>query len=246
MLDSHPNIACGPELKLTPTLARLWLDCQTAYASNLRALHLTPPDVTRILGATLRAFLAPYQQITGKPRIAEKTPGNVFWFGPLHQMFPDSPLVHVIRDGRDVVTSLLGVDWSGPDGQPVPYTQDAGAAASYWAASVQAGRGVAAQDPGVAERYIELRYEALVAEPEAQMRRLLDFLDERWDSAVLRHHDFKRNLAGETSADQVSRPTYTSAIGRWRRDLSAEDKNAVKAVAGELLVELGFADDLDW
>jgi len=161
-------------------------------------------------------------------------------------MFPDSPLVHVIRDGRDVVASLLCMDWKGPDGRPVAYTRDARAAAGYWVTSVQAGREVAAIDPRLRSRYIEVRYEELVAGPEAQMRRLLDHIGEPWDDAVLRHQDFDRDLAGESSADQVRRPVYTSAIGRWRHDLSESDRATVKSVAGELLVELGYAEDRDW
>ena len=246
MLDSHPHIACGPELKVGPTLARLWLDCQTGYAANLRALHLGSQDVNRILADTLAAFLAPFQQATGKPRIAEKTPGNVLFFGPLHHLFPESPLVHVIRDGRDVVASLLGVDWTGPDGHPVSYTRNARAAAAYWVASVQAGRQVAAIDPGVREQYIEVRYENLVTDPEGELRRLLDFLSEPWDEAVLRHQEVRRDLAGETSTGQVEQAVYTSAVGRWRWDLSEADREAVKDVAGDLLVELGYADDKDW
>ncbi len=246
MLDSHPNIACGPELKVTTAIAKLWLDCQTGYASALAALHLPPREVNSILADTLRSFMAPFQAASGKARIAEKTPGNVVWFGPLHQMFPDSPLVHVIRDGRDVVASLLRMDWTGPDGRPIAYTQDAGAAARYWVTSVRAGREVAAVDPRLRSRYVEIRYEELVADPGGQMRLLLDFVGEPWDDAVLRHQDFERDLAGESSADQVRKPVYSSAIGRWRRDLSEKGQEAVKAVAGELLVELGYADDLAW
>lgn len=242
MLDSHRNTACGPELKLLPSLARLWLDCQTALAPNLRALHLAPPDVNRVFTDTIRALLAPHLEATGKPRIAEKTPGNVFWFGPLHHLFPESPLVHVIRDGRDLVASLLAVDWLDPTGQPPPYTRDARAAAEYWVASVQAGRLAAARDPDIACHYIEVRYERLVAEPEEELRRLLGFLGEPWDGAVLRHQDFDRDLAGETSAEQVRRPVHTAAIGRWRRDLDVEQQEAVREVAGELLEELGYDD----
>jgi len=243
MLDSHPHIACGPELKLIPALARLWLDCQTSFAPHLRALHLAPPDVTRVFADTIAALLAPHRQATGKPRVAEKTPGNVFWFGPLHHLFPDSPLVHVIRDGRDVVASLLGIDWRGPDGQPVPFTRDARAAAEYWVASVRAGRQAAARDPGLAGRYVEVRYERLVADPEGELRRLLAFVGEPWDDAVLRHQDFDRDLAGETSAEQVRRPVNGSAVGRWRRDLSPGQLEVVRDVAGGLLLELGYGAD---
>jgi len=75
MLDSHPSIACGPELKITTAIAKLWLDCQTGFADALAALHLPPREVNRILADTITSFMAPFQAASGKPRIAEKTPG---------------------------------------------------------------------------------------------------------------------------------------------------------------------------
>ena len=60
-------------------------------------------------------------QKAGKARVAEKSPNNVFFFQHLSHIFPESPLVHVIRDGRDVVCSLLTMNWIDPKtGQPIP------------------------------------------------------------------------------------------------------------------------------
>ena len=56
----------------------------------------------------------------------EKSPNNVYFFEHLNYMFPDSPLVHVIRDGRDVVCSLLTMDWINPkNGQRLKHTTNA-------------------------------------------------------------------------------------------------------------------------
>ncbi|RMD79983.1 MAG: hypothetical protein D6809_02305, partial [Gammaproteobacteria bacterium] len=63
---------------------------------------------------------------------------------------------------------------------------------------------------------LELRYEALVERPEEQVRRLLDFLELPWDEACLRFHESRR-LVRTASYDQVRRPLYRSAVGRWRR-----------------------------
>lgn len=48
------------------------------------------------------------------------------------------------------------------------------------------------------------------------------------------------------SAEQVTKPLYTTAVKRWVNDLPPSDKETVKEVAGNLLVELGYAEDLDW
>ncbi len=246
ILDSHPNIACGPELKVTPILADLWHKFRTAHYPPLQEYLLMPEDINRIFGQMIASLLQKYRENAGKPRIAEKSPNNVFFFQHLHHIFPESPLIHVIRDGRDVVCSLLTMNWVDPQtGKPVEYTRDARKAAEYWASAIQMGR-KAGNDPSIGPRYMELRYEAIVTEPEPTLQKLFAFIGELWDPAVLKFHEQERTLAGESSADQVSRPLYAASVGRWKNDLNPADKQAVKEVAGNLLIELGYARDHNW
>jgi len=246
VLDSHPNIACGPELKVTPSICGLWFDFNTAFHPALVEYGLTREDISRVTGDFILALLAKYRASSGKPRSAEKSPNNVYYFEHLHMIFPDSPLVHVLRDGRDVVCSLLTMDWvDSRTGKPIDYTRDARKAAEYWVSAVRAGR-EAGRKIGT-RHYHELKYEEVVARPEAALRSLFEFLGEPWDEAVLRFHaNTARALANESSAAQVSKPLYTTAAGRWLHDLKPADKAAVKAVAGDLLIELGYATDKSW
>jgi hypothetical protein len=85
-----------------------------------------------------------------------------------------------------------------------------------------------------------------VGDPVPTLQGLCAFINEPWDPVMLNFHEHERNLAGESSADQVSRPLYTASIGRWKQDMSPEDKQAVKDVAGDLLIELGYATDREW
>lgn len=246
ILDSHPNIACGPELKVIPSVCRLWYELQTAFRMPLREYHLKPKQVNAIFGQMILSLLENYRAQAGKPRIAEKSPNNVFFFEHLHYLFPESPLLHLIRDGRDVVSSLLRMDWRNPKtGERLEYTQDARKAAEYWANAVRAGQ-MARQRPSLAARYLEVRYEDLVAKPEETLKRVCDFIGEPWDPAVLKFHEKERNLAGESSAEQVQKEIYQSAVARWRKDLSPEDRQAVKEAAGDLLMVLGYAQDREW
>ncbi len=246
ILDSHPNIACGPELNVTPMLAELWYGFQTAHLQPLREYLLTPDDINRIFGRMILSLVEKYRRQSGKRRVAEKSPNNVFFFQHLSHIFPESPLIHVVRDGRDVVCSLLTMDWVDPTtGQPVDYTRDPHKAAQYWASAVSSGRR-AGQDSVVGPRYMELRYEDIVSRPEHCLRGLFAFLGEPWDPAVLDFHEQKRSLAGESSAEQVSKPLYAASVGRWKDNLDEAGKRAVKDVAGDLLIELGYATDLDW
>ncbi len=246
ILDSHPHIACGPELKVTPILADLWHGFQTAHSPPLKEYLLTPTDINGIFSQMILSLMEKYRLRTGKARIAEKSPNNVFFFQHLHHIFPDSPLIHVIRDGRDVVCSLLTMNWINPQtGKPIDYTRDARKAAEYWKSAVQAGR-KAGQNPAVKPKYLEVRYEEIVERPEPVLQRLFASIDEPWEPGVLNFHRQERNLAGESSAEQVSKPLYTASVGRWKKDLRPTDKQAIKDVAGDLLAELGYTGDRNW
>ena len=62
---------------------------------------------------------------------------------------------------------------------------------------------------------LTIRYEALVQEPEAEVRRLLGHCGLAWDERCLRFHE---NQAASTTASalQVRRPIYTTSIDQWR------------------------------
>ena len=111
ILDSHPNIVCGPEIKLTPTLVHMCSEFQRVFAPSLKAYYISSTDIDRIFASFFMSFVRNYIRASGKKRFAEKTPNNVFFFRQLAAIFPRSPLIQVIRDGRDVVCSLLTMNW---------------------------------------------------------------------------------------------------------------------------------------
>ena len=119
-------------------------------------------------------------------------------------------------------------------------------AAEWWVSAIRSVR-QAGKTPRFRQRYYEVRYEDLVADPEPTLKELFMFLDEPWDPVVLDFHRRPHDMANyEASGHQVTQKLYTSAVGRWQRDLSPADRDAVKQVAGALLIELGYANDYDW
>jgi hypothetical protein len=246
ILDTHPNIACGPEIKVIPVLCDLWHRFQTVYLPALQEHCLSAADIHAVYRQAIVALLTPYCRRAGKQRMAEKSPNNIYVFEHLNYIFPESPLIQVIRDGRDVICSLLTMNWIDlGTGQPAPYTRDVRTAAEFWVASVRSGR-AGLQKPAFRNCYREVRYEDMVLSPETTLRELFRFLEEPWDPCVLEFHKQERRLGDESSASQVTRQLYTSAVGRWSQDMKPEHKSVVKEVAGDLLIELGYAADRDW
>jgi hypothetical protein len=246
MLDMHPRIFCGPELKILPAIAEWYQALTRDFVNVIQSYYNSPADLQRCFREFIEGLVENARTKSGKPRWAEKTPHNVIFMRPLGELFPDARFIHMIRDGRDVACSLLTMDWLNPlTGRKWDYVQNMASAARYWCEVVTAGRQMAAH-PSIAGRVLELRYEALVADPEAVMRHVLDFVGEPWHPVVLSYHTKIRDQEPfEASTAQASKPVTDRSIGRWRRDMTATNKAAFQAEAGELLGTLGYAG-ADW
>jgi hypothetical protein len=173
-------------------------------------------------------------------RGVEQNPETSYVLAGALRAYPRATAVHVIRDGRDVVCSLLERGWLRTD----PAAQDDarqpyGAHARFWVEverraefeqasearrAAWAWRRYVTAAQAVPERTVELRYEALVADADAEAHRLADALDS--DPVPLR-------LAFAEVRDR--------SVGRWKRDLTREQLAEVESEAGSLLVELGYA-----
>lgn len=65
-------------------------------------------------------------------------------------------------------------------------------------------------------RWLDVRYEQLVEDGDAQIRRIIEFCGLPWDDRCLRFWETGRVVL-TPSYNQVRRPIYRSAVGRWRR-----------------------------
>jgi len=173
-------------------------------------------------------------------RGVEQTPETAFVLAAALEAYPRARGVHLVRDGRDVVCSLLergwlragrgGVDdakqsyggtarfWVEPDREDeFEMASDATRAAWAWRRYVGAARSVA--DP----RVLEVRYESVAVEPAVEAERLAAHLGV--DAAPL--------------VDSIG-SVHDRSIGRYRRDLTAEQLADAEREAGELLRDLGY------
>jgi hypothetical protein len=199
-------------------------------------------------GDAARSFYEAYASAVGKPRWGDKSPPYTWKAKRIQRELPEAHFIHLIRDGRDVALSLSEVSWGPGDLQ---------AAAAKWVDELGRARQRARRlAPGT---YMELRYEDLVEDPEPLLRRIAEFVDLPWDPGMLEYHrgaedrmkdmirDFHPMGGGTITAEErkrqhelVSRPPSSSRVGRWRTEMSDEDRRAFEEVAGKLLVELGY------
>ena len=170
---------------------------------------------------------AAYAARRGKSRTGDKTPSYVMHLDLLGGLFPEARFVHVIRDGRDSTLSYLDASFG-------PTTVAEGAL--YWRRFVARGRQTGrALGPA---RYLEIRYERLVAEPEAELRAVCSFLDLPFDDAMLRYPERAAELVGKVHHNLARAPT--AGMRDWKREMAPADVAVFEALAGDLLGELGY------
>ncbi len=245
MLNAHPHLCGGPEFKATPAIAAAYRQL-VGFPDVLRAYGLGRADAAARFGSLLRDLLDPLRVSRGDVRIVEKTPHNVLFIPELAEMLPEARFLHVVRDGRDVSSSLMAVQWRDASGEIPWYCRSLENGFRYWTEVVTAGLRHE-RSPQFAGRIASLRYEDLVRRPEAVMRAVLRFLDEPWSDRVLEYTDVARpHDVEESSSRQVERPLYATSIGRWRTGADAEAVAMFKKVGGPLLIELGYEKDAEW
>jgi hypothetical protein len=188
-------------------------------------------------GLRIRTILARVRRLglVGSRRGVEQTPETAFVLPAVARAFPEAILLHAVRDGRDVACSLLERGWlrSGRSG-----VDDAGAAygphARFWVEPGREREFEAASDARRAawawRRYVgavresgvrchEVRYETL-SEAAASLAALLECPTGPLAAALARAH--------------------SGSVGRYRRELSAEQLAEVETEAGTLLSSYGY------
>jgi Sulfotransferase family len=153
----------------------------------------------------------------------------------LEELFPDAQYVHLIRDGRDAAQSFLQM----PEGtftRTWAHPRTPAQFACLWRREIADARALG-QRVGVS-RYHEVRYEKLVADPEAAVGAICAFAAIPFESAML-DYTAAVDVSAKPHQQRLLTPP-TSGVRSWREDMSAEDAVAFEAVAGELLAELGY------
>ena len=248
MLDRHSQLAVPDESYFVPQLADRHLRRVDPddFVDDLRRLNTlaewdVPLDKVRDrlhsdmpIGAAIATVYAVYAEQQGKARWGDKTPMYMQNLRLLEQLFPDALFVHLIRDGRDAALSFLEMPrglvtetWMHPR-TPADF-------ASQWRTEVAAARRLGRR---VGARYLEVRYEELVADVGGVLRRISEFAGLEYEPGMA---DYAGNVDVSAKPHQQRlRQPPTSGVRDWRTEMSPDDVAAFEHVAGDLLHELGY------
>jgi Sulfotransferase family len=247
ILDNHPELAIPPESYF---VTQLWarhgerpdpdkFAADLGRLARIRDWGVTPGDVRARLPASpnfadaIQAVYRTYAEMRGKPRFGDKTPAYMQHLDVIARAFPSAVYVHLVRDGRDAGLSFVEMrrrprfNWARPRGLA--------AFAAQWGREVAGARRFG-RELG-ADRYLELRYEDLVADPESTLRALCAFLGLEFEAGMLAYH---RTQGAQPLPDHPRLAEPPAPGRRWREEMSPADAERFEAIAGELIAELGY------
>ena len=180
----------------------------------------------------VRGVYAEYARSQGKHRYGDKTPNHVLHMTTLADLFPEAVFVHLVRDGRSVALALRDTSFG-----PRTITE----AATYWTQRVNAGR--AAGHALGERRYLEVRYEDLVADPERSLRRITALIDLDFDPRMLDYAaaaNRQLDMSPKPAEDRSLSLPLTPGLRDWRASMPPPDAAAFELLAGRTLRRHGY------
>ena len=202
ILAAHPSVAGAGEIQVFDELVR----------ANPPISSTAPADETRPILAELgRQYVAETTRLAdGRPHVVDKTPLNFLYAPLLSLSLPNARMIHVRRDAIDTCWSCYTTLFS----DNLPFTYDLAELGRYYREYeklMEAWRRVLPPD-----RFLEVRYEDVVNDLEAQARRIVEFSGLAWSPECLDFHKTKR-VVQTASLAQVRRPLYGTSVGRANR-----------------------------
>jgi tetratricopeptide (TPR) repeat protein len=206
ILASHPQVEGTAELPYIGRLATS-LGRGGGSASYPEAMRELKGRNLAALGARYLG-LARMHRRTGAPRFIDKMPNNFPNAGLIALMLPNARIIDARRHPLDACLSCYRQLFA--KGQN--FTYDLTEIGEYYLQYQRLMDHWAAVLPG---RVLTVQYEDVVADFEAQARRLLDFCGLPWDDACLRFYESERPVR-TPSAEQVRQPIYDRSVGHWK------------------------------
>lgn len=164
----------------------------------------------------------------GKFRWLDKTPYYVLHIPLLATTYPDAQFIHIIRDGRDVVLSML-------ERAAEMRVFNICEGAYRWHRYVEAGRS-SGRLIGP-HRYLELRYEDMLDNPESAVSIICQFLGETYSDKVI---DFQKSTDPNSKTPLLKKGLQKDNRDKWMKKMTTHQVRVFEAMAGETLAACDY------
>lgn len=216
-------------------LLRVWMASKLFRATGLEKsdIESTILESCHDAGEFLRTVMEAMARRQGMQRWAENSvEGRI---STIKKFVPEALIIHMIRDGRDVATSLhktryvRTLPWKSYISPP--------AAGVYWEWVVQR---TCAEGRQFQSDYIEVHFEDLMGSPQETLNRVGKFIDHELDYECIQRVGYGSVTKPNTSFT-AELNKKVSPLGRWKKALSASDLRRFEAMVGPTLLDQGYS-----
>jgi hypothetical protein len=162
---------------------------------------------------------------SGREHFTDKLPNNFSHIGLIHVILPNAIIIDARRHPMDCCLSLYKQHFA--KGQAFSY--DLNDLGRYYRGYLSLMDHWDAVLPG---KVVRVQHEALVRDPELEIRRLLDQCGLPFEAACLKFHENRRSVR-TASAEQVRQPIFSSGVGYWRH--FEQDLQPLRQALGDCL-----------
>lgn len=255
LLDAHPNLTIPPESQiyarfgetfphygnlavernrrrfirdlLRDVYIRKWnMDC------SVEDVEQAAPEFTR--AGIIEALFQLYRKDQGAERWGDKTPNHIRCLPLIREDFPDAPLIHLVRDGRDVAEAFRRMMYGPVSALGLGRT---------WRREVMHWRTY--QEQAGTDNMMEVQYEDLVRVPKDVIERVLAFIDEPFVDTTSDYADAEvsKLIGDEPWHASLQQGITTEKVGIYRRRFSEREIELIEYMAGDALEAYGYAPD---
>ena len=207
IIASHPAVHGAGELI---TLNEVVLTVRGPHGNTLPYPDFVPAADARALQQIGARYVAEVRKLAPRSaHVTDKMPSNYFFAGLIHLALPNAKIIHCLRDPLDTCISCFSKLFSAEQNHTYDlaelgrYYRRYHRLMAHWRAVLPAGR------------ILNVRYEDVVEDLDAQAKRIIAHCSLPWDERCLAFHQTDRPVR-TASASQVRQPIYNSAVGRWR------------------------------
>ncbi|MBS45145.1 MAG: hypothetical protein CMH83_18640 [Nocardioides sp.] len=161
-------------------------------------------------------------------RWIDHTPSNIHHFSKILDAFPNGKIIHLVRDPRAVVASVLPLDW-GPSHPK--------AAARWWMQRTAAGLAAESMYP---TRVVRVRYEDLVLNPEETLYSCLNCLGVESSESGSDSDGFDVPQFTQAQHALVGHSPDESRVNAWRKTLTGAEQTLIKQEVGDTAAAFGY------
>jgi hypothetical protein len=222
-------------------LCKALLENKNAENENaeIEACEQSPENFKQILFKAL--LQASKEKMPNKTIFCEKTPQHLQNVQEIQKLFPNAKFIHVKRDGRDVVNSLLKMPW-----RPAGLINNA----RFWRKYARLGEELenSLVDEKLKENIISIKFEELLENPPEILRRICKFIDIGFDESMLEqaHNNSQKVFADweKQWKHKANSSIDPSRKGAYKKELSQDEQIILNHFLRKDLAALGYEVDL--